>query len=56
MEDKIRFVAALEQRGAFLIKGSVDYIATVLGVSKYTVYNYLQKIRSAEGFNLNPLG
>lgn len=52
LEDKIKFVATLEQKGAFLIKGAVDYIATVLGVSKYTVYNYLQKIRSTEGLNL----
>ncbi|SHE59207.1 helix-turn-helix transcriptional regulator [Desulforamulus putei] len=52
MEEKIKFVATLEQKGAFLIKGAVDYIATVLGVSKYTVYNYLQKVRSTEGLNL----
>ncbi|CCO08840.1 helix-turn-helix transcriptional regulator [Desulforamulus hydrothermalis] len=51
MEEKIKFVATLEQKGAFLIKGAVDYIATVLGVSKYTVYNYLQKVRSTEGLN-----
>lgn len=53
MEDKIKFVATMEQKGAFLIKGSVDYIATILGVSKFTVYNYLQRVRSAEGFNLH---
>lgn len=52
MEEKIKFVATLEQKGAFLIKGAVDYIAVVLGVSKYTVYNYLQKVRSTEGLNL----
>ena len=46
MEDKVRFVGILEGKGAFLIKGSVDYIATILGVSKFTVYNYLTKVRS----------
>lgn len=50
-EDKVHFVGILEGRGAFLIKGSVDYIATVLGVSKFTVYNYLNKIRSIVELN-----
>jgi predicted transcriptional regulator YheO len=45
MDEKIECVRKLEDRGAFLIKGSTDYLATVLNVSKYTVYNYLQKIR-----------
>lgn len=45
MKDKVRLVALLEERGAFLIKGAVEYIATVLGVSKFSVYNYLNKVR-----------
>lgn len=44
-DDKVRLVALLEERGAFLIKGAVEYIATVLGVSKFSVYNYLNKVR-----------
>ncbi|WP_245527919.1 helix-turn-helix transcriptional regulator [Ammonifex degensii] len=50
-EEKIRLVAYLEERGAFLIRGAVDYVATILGVSKYTIYSYLQKIRSTRGLN-----
>lgn len=50
-EDKVRLVSLLEDKGAFLIKGAVDYIAAVLGVSKYTVYNYLNKVRSTSGIN-----
>ncbi|MBS4190176.1 PAS domain-containing protein [Bacillus sp. FJAT-49705] len=46
LEEKIEFVRQLEDRGTFLIKGSTDYVATVLGVSKFTIYNYLQKIRT----------
>ncbi|AGA67751.1 hypothetical protein Desdi_0197 [Desulfitobacterium dichloroeliminans LMG P-21439] len=49
MDDKVQFVGILEERGAFMIKGSVDYIANVLGVSKFTVYNYLNKYRSLQG-------
>ncbi len=44
-DDKVRLVALLEERGAFLIKGTVEYIATVLGVSKFSVYNYLKNVR-----------
>jgi predicted transcriptional regulator YheO len=50
-EDKVRFVGILEEKGAFLIKGAVDYVAVVLGVSKFTVYNYLNKVRSTSGLN-----
>jgi len=46
MHEKIEVVRKLEERGAFLIKGMLDYLATMLGVSKYTLYNYLTKIRA----------
>ncbi|MEL7657186.1 MAG: PAS domain-containing protein [Bacillota bacterium] len=49
IDEKVRFVGILEERGAFMIKGAVDYIANVLGVSKFTVYNYLNKYRSLNG-------
>ena len=45
MEEKVKFVGILEDKGAFMIKGAVDYIAAVLNVSKYTVYNYLNKVK-----------
>ncbi|GGE27609.1 DNA-binding protein [Pullulanibacillus camelliae] len=45
MDEKIECVRILDTKGAFLIKGSTEYLASVLGVSKYTIYNYLQKIR-----------
>ena len=37
---KVRVVHDLERRGIFLIKGAVDEVARLLGVSRYTVYNY----------------
>lgn len=46
MDEKIECVKRLEDKGAFLIKGSTEYVANVLGVSKFTIYNYLQKIRA----------
>ena len=40
-DDRVRVVRAMGERGLFLIKGSVERVARVLGVSRYTVYNYL---------------
>ncbi|WP_051571090.1 helix-turn-helix transcriptional regulator [Cryptosporangium arvum] len=39
--DKTRVVKDLERRGFFLIKESVELAARTLGVSRYTIYNYL---------------
>ena len=50
-EEKTRLVKALENKGAFQIKGAVDQVAILAGVSKYTVYNYLQKVRAALTIN-----
>jgi len=44
--DKIEVVKHLEEQGFFLIKGAIKFIATKLNVSKYTIYNYLEKIRA----------
>lgn len=52
LEDKIECVRLLEEKGAFLIKGSTEYLASVLGVSKFTIYNYLQKIRTQNEYHL----
>ena len=51
MEEKIECVRLLEEKGAFLIKGATEYVANELSVSKFTIYNYLQKIRSQNEFN-----
>lgn len=37
-------VRTLHERGAFLLRGSVDDIARIMGVSRITVYNYLNAI------------
>jgi len=46
-EDKVKFVRILDDKGIFLIKGSVDRIANMLKVSKQTVYNYLDQEESS---------
>ncbi|HZH60438.1 MAG TPA: PAS domain-containing protein [Metabacillus sp.] len=52
LEEKIECVRLLEEKGTFLIKGSTEYLARVLGVSKFTIYNYLQKIRTQNEYLL----
>lgn len=44
-EDKVKIVEILEEKGVFLVKGAVDQVANVIGVSRYTIYNYLDEIR-----------
>ena len=44
-EDKVSIVKELDSKGTFLIKGAVEYVAEVLCVSRYTIYNYLDEIR-----------
>jgi len=44
--ERLHFVAMLEEKGTFLIKGAVSHVASLMGVSQFTVYNYLQKIRA----------
>lgn len=47
-EDKLALVQNMEEKGIFDVKGAVEYVAERLGVSNYTVYNYLKEIRSAK--------
>lgn len=44
-EDKVKIVSILNEKGIFLIKGSIEYVAEILCVSRYTIYNYLEEIR-----------
>ena len=44
-EDKQKAVRLLDERGAFQLRRSVEVVADALGVSRFTVYNYL----NAEG-------
>ncbi len=48
-DEKIRLVKLLEKKGAFQIRGVVSQVALRLGVSNFTIYNYLKKIRAANG-------
>ena len=45
-EDKLTFVRNLEEKGIFDVRGSVEYVAECIGVTQFTVYNYLKEIRA----------
>lgn len=47
-EDKLAIVGNLEANGIFDVKGAVEYVAERLGISNFTVYNYLKEIRCAK--------
>ena len=42
-EDKVAIVHYLDGKGAFLIKKSAERVAGFLGISRFTVYNYLNE-------------
>jgi predicted transcriptional regulator YheO len=49
--EKIRLTELLDKSGAFQLKGAVEQIAIMTGVSKFTIYNYLKRIRTGKTFN-----
>lgn len=42
-------VRVLETRGAFSVRHGVETVATALGVSRFTVYNYLNRESAGRG-------
>ncbi len=44
VEFRMRVIAEIHALGFFKIKGSVNNVAKALGVTRYTVYNYLDKL------------
>lgn len=46
--EKIELIRFMEQKGVFLIKGSVEKVADKLNISKVTVYSYLDALKKEE--------
>lgn len=44
-QGRLSAVRLLDQRGAFNMRKSIDAIAHAMGVSRITVYNYLNEVR-----------
>lgn len=47
-KDKQGVVRILEERGAFSVRHGVETVASALGVSRFTVYNYLNRENAAK--------
>lgn len=47
-DEKIHFIGILDQKGAFLISKSGERICSYLGISKYTLYKYLDIARGTD--------
>ncbi len=47
-EDKQAAVRLLDQRGAFLLRKAVETVGELMGVSRITIYNYLNAIERAD--------
>jgi predicted transcriptional regulator YheO len=41
--ERMEFIRLLDEMGLFLIKGTINNVAQLLNVSKFTIYNYLEK-------------
>lgn len=46
VEEKTQLIQTLEEHGTFLFKGAVEQVGFLMGVTKFTVYNYLKKVRT----------
>ncbi|SEK87587.1 Predicted transcriptional regulator YheO, contains PAS and DNA-binding HTH domains [Roseateles sp. YR242] len=44
-DEKTQAVQAMLQRGLFIVKGGVELAAQALGVSRFTIYNYMEALR-----------
>jgi predicted transcriptional regulator YheO len=48
-DDKMEAVDRMRRRGIFLIRSSADLVARGLGVSRFTIYNYLEELKETAG-------
>jgi predicted transcriptional regulator YheO len=53
-KDRIALVAGLKKRGAFAVQRAVPFVADYLGVSRATVYAYLDELRQSRDEDAEP--
>jgi predicted transcriptional regulator YheO len=44
-KDNIELIRFMDEKGVFLVKGAIDKVAESLGLSKVTIYSYLDEVR-----------
>lgn len=45
-EEKLELIRFMDQRGIFLMKGAVEQVGSRMGISKVTVYSYIDEVRA----------
>jgi len=45
-DEKTAAVEMMQERGLFMVRGGVERAANALGVSRYTIYNYLDRLKA----------
>jgi len=48
VDEKKRLIAALDSDGLFQFKGAVEQVAKMMGITRFTVYNYIKRVRSTD--------
>ena len=43
-EEKLELIRFMDQRGIFLLKGAVDQVGSRMGISRVTVYSYIDEV------------
>lgn len=41
----VELISFMDKKGIFLVKGAIDKVATIMGVSKVTIYSYLDEAK-----------
>ncbi|MGK7377212.1 helix-turn-helix transcriptional regulator [Planococcus sp. 1R117A] len=44
-DEKVEMIRFMEEKGVFLIRGTIDKVAEKLNISKVTVYSYIEEIK-----------
>lgn len=44
-DERIELIRELDQKGVFLVKGTVETLAERMNMSKYTIYSYIEKAK-----------
>jgi predicted transcriptional regulator YheO len=47
-KDKLMVAKIADEKGAFLIKGAITQLAKEINVSRFTIYNYLEEIKTSK--------
>ena len=45
----VELVRHMDEKGIFLVKGAMDKVAELMGVSRVTIYSYLDEARGKKG-------